>query len=72
MFGLVKQNYELPKEVLQHTGIDIFELDTFELDTFELDTFELDTFELDEFIPDSFSIVPLKRGIIGVLEIGYI
>lgn len=72
MFGLVEQNYELPKELLKEIGIDFFEYETFEHDTLSPDTFKIDTFDFDSFIPDSLGITFLRRGVIGVNKIGYI
>lgn len=71
MFGLVEQNYELPKELLREIGIDVFDYETFEFDTFEPDTFAVDSFDFESFVPDSLGITFLRRGVIGVNRIGY-
>ena len=71
MFGLVEQDYTMPKEVFEELGLDTLELDTLELDTLELDTLELDTLELDSLELDKLDIVFLRRGVIGVSKIGY-
>jgi len=66
-FTIVKQEYELPRDVLEQCGFDLIKLDTIELDTIELDTIELDTIEL-----DTIGIRPLRRGLIEVNCIGYV
>lgn len=66
LFGLVKQDYSLPKEVLEELGIDTVELDTVEIDTIELDPVELDTVDLDQI---GFKI--LKRGFVKEDTVGY-
>ena len=71
MFGLVEQNYELPKELLREIGVDVLDNETFEFDTFEPDTFEVDSFNFDSFAPDTLGITFLRRGVIGVNKVGY-
>ena len=71
MFGLVEQNYELPKELLKEIGVDVFDYETFEFDTFEQDTFKIDSLDYDSFAPDTLGIAFLRRGVIGVNKIGY-
>lgn len=71
MFGLVEQNYELPKELLNEIGVDVFDYETFEFDTFEADTFNIETFDFDSFAPDTLGITFLRRGVIGVNKVGY-
>ena len=72
MFGLVEQDYKLPKEVLEKIGIETFDYETFEADSFEPDTFEPETFSVDSFEPDTLDITFLRRGVIGVSKVGYI
>ena len=72
MFGLVEQNYELPKDVLEEIGVKTLDYETFELDTFTTDTFQYDTFNYDTFEPDNIGIKYLRRGVIGVSKIGYV
>lgn len=72
MFGLVKQDYTLPMEVIEQMGIETFDYETFEYDTFEPDTFSYDTFEPDSFELDTLDITILRRGVIGVSKIGYV
>jgi hypothetical protein len=71
-FGLVDQDYTLPKDVMMEIGIQVFEYDKFEYDTFEYDRFDYDRFEYDKFEYDTLQISLLRRGVIGVNKIGYV
>lgn len=72
MFGLVEQDYTLPKELINQMGIETFDYETFQYDTFEPDTFSFSTFETDPFQPDNLKITFLRRGVIGVSKVGYV
>ena len=72
MFGLVEQDYTLPKEVIEEIGISTFDYETFEYDTFEAESFEFETFSFDTFEPETLGITCLRRGVIGVSKIGYV
>lgn len=72
MFGLVEQDYVLPKELIKEIGIETFDYETFETTTFEPKSFAVSSFELDTFEPDTLDIHFLRRGVIGVSRIGYI
>ena len=71
-FGLVDQNYELPNEVLEKIGIDVFRYDEFELQEPTIDFHEPDMPELGiiEVQPPEISFP--KRGVIAVGKVGYI
>ena len=71
MFGLVEQDYVLPKELIKEIGIETFDYETFETSTFEPKSFAVSSFELDTFEPDTLDIHFLRRGVIGVNKIGY-
>jgi hypothetical protein len=72
MFGLVEQDYTLPKEIIEQMGIETFEYESFQYDTFEPEGFSFDTFETDIFEPDTLDITFLRRGVIGVSKVGYV
>ncbi len=72
MFGLVDQNYRLPKDVMREIGIEVFEYESFDYERFEIPTFEIDRFEPNRFEVDTIDIRFLRRGVIGVSRIGYI
>ena len=72
MFGLVKQDYRLPKDVLEAIGVKVFEYEKFEYKRFEPIHFQYRRFNYKRFEPIRMNIVFLRRGVIGVNEIGYI
>lgn len=71
-FGIVDQSYELPQEVMDAIGIEVFEYEKFEYDTFQADTFQVDSFTPDSFEYDKFGIRILRRGVIEIGKVGYI
>lgn len=72
MFGLVDQNYELPDEVLKEVGFEVFKYEEFSYDEFKHEEFQFEDFKTEEFEIESISIGFLRRGVIGVQQIGYI
>lgn len=71
-FGLVEQNYKLPKEILEEIGIKVFEYKKFEPKKFEPQKFEIKRFEYNRLEPVQIDVTFLRRGVIGVGVIGYI
>ena len=72
MFGLVEQDYTLPKEIIEQIGIETFDYETFEYGTFKTESFSYDTFGKETFEPDTLDITFLRRGVIGVSKVGYV
>lgn len=72
LFGLVKQDYKLPDDIIEELGLETFSFDTFSSDTFEADSFAFDTFAAESIQPDTLGITMLRRGVIGVSTIGYV
>ena len=72
MFGLVKQDYVLPKDVIKEIGIEVFDYETFDIETFEPDSFTVESFSPDSFAAEKLCISFLRRGVIGVSKIGYV
>lgn len=72
MFGLVEQDYTLPKEIIKEIGIETFDYESFEISSFEPESFLISTFEVDTFELETLNIHFLRRGVIGVSKIGYI
>lgn len=70
MFGLVDQDYELPDEVINELGFDLYEVDEFNVDEYDIDEFTLDEYDIDDYDGDFISV--LRRGVIGVHRVGYI
>ena len=69
-FGVVKQDYILPDNVLKELGIDLFDYENMFFDEYRFDKFNFDELSLDEYIPDFISII--RRGVIGIHQIGYV
>lgn len=69
-FGLVDQDYQLPKEVLDEIGTELFEYEQFLPNEFEYEHFEPEYFQCEYFQPEMIKI--LRRGVIAVHQIGYI
>ena len=70
-FGLVEQDYTLPEEVLKEMGVHIFEYEKFDYSQFEPDRFEPVKFEADRVAIPEFGVTFLRRGVIGISQIGY-
>ena len=71
-FGLVDQNYELPQEIIEKIGIDVFEYEKFEYNVFQNDSFQFEAFTPDYFEYEKFGITIIRRSVIGVGKIGYV
>ena len=72
MFGLVKQDYTLPEDVLEYIGIDVFQYEKFLPKQFQKENFAPLNFNQRKFEADTIGIHILRRGVIGVSEIGYV
>ncbi len=72
MFGLVDQDYTLPEDVMKEIGIDVFDYEQFDYEKSEYDRFDYDTFQPDRFEPVQIEMTFLRRGVIGVNQIGYL
>ena len=71
-FGIVDQDYSLPKEVLKEMGLDTFDFDAFVPDSFEFQNFDSFEFSPDEFVPDFSNMHFIRRGVIEAASIGYL
>lgn len=69
-FSLVSQDYRLPDDVLREIGVDIFDYENFLPDEMSADRFKPDTIAAD--IPSHDMIRVVRRGVIGVYQIGYV
>ena len=72
MFGLVKQDYSLPDEILQGMGITIVELEKINPNKVKLSLSKPNTASLSVTKPDFVDIQILKRGVIAFHTIGYV
>lgn len=69
-FGVVKQNYILPDNVIEELGIDLFDYEKMFFEEYQFDKFNFEELSLDEYIPDFISII--RRGVIGIHQVGYV
>ena len=65
MFGLVEQNYELPAEVMEAVGFDVFKYEEFKYDEFKPEEFTFEELQMQEFETESLSIGFFRRGVMG-------
>lgn len=72
MFGLIEQNYVIPKDILEEIGIETLDYEILEAKNVESDKFELDKFFTDSIEVEMINIKFLRRGIIEVTKVGYI
>lgn len=72
MFGLVAQNYTLPEDVMREIGVTVFTPTQFAPSHFEPCRFEPTKFEPSHFSITTFKPYFLRRGVIGIREIGYV
>ena len=72
MFGLVDQYYTLPAEVLEKIGIDVFQYEKFSFNKFQYDKFTYEKFTYQKLQYETLGIGILRRGVIGVSQIGYV
>lgn len=72
MFGLVKQDYSLPEDILKNIGVDVFKYEQFIPAPFRSNGFMPTAFKQKQFEPNTLGITVLRRGVIGVAQIGYV
>lgn len=72
MFGLVDQNYELSDDVMEAVGFEVFKYEEFSFEEFVHEEFKFEEFSFEEFKTEGISIGFLRRGVIGVQQIGYV
>lgn len=71
-FGLVKQDYVLPKDVIESLGLKVFKYEKFIFNTPDIKKFEPKRFNYKKFEPNTINIYFLRRGVIGVNKVGYV
>ncbi len=71
-FGLVDQDYEMSEELLQQMGLPVFDEETIKLQPFEYQSFDAEAFHHEGFEFERVNISVVRRGVIGVFNIGYI
>ena len=69
-FGVVNQDYRLPEETMREIGIDIFDYELYGFDRYHINEYQPNYFNIDEYEPSMIKLI--RRGVIGVHQIGYI
>lgn len=72
MFGIVDQDYQIPHELLNEIGLSTFKYEQTQLELFETSTFEVHTFKYEQFAYETLGFTLLRRGVIGVNQVGYL
>jgi predicted aspartyl protease len=71
-FGLVKQDYVLPDEILQEIGIDLADISQIVVKKTEIKKTEIKLIEIDKAKYHTVQLTMVKRGVIGINVIGYV
>lgn len=69
-FGIVDQDYKLPEEVLKELGLSLFEYEKFLPHESSFSTYRSSRYEVNQY--SSSMIKVLRRGVIGIRQIGYL
>ena len=72
LFGLVKQDYKLPKSVLKSLGVKTVEVKKCHLQKATIRRMKTLKLTQKKMQPKAVEVIPLRRGVIGVSQIGYI
>lgn len=70
LFGIVKQDYRLPDEIVTELGFDLYELDKYIVEEYDFDKFPFDEFDVNKYNGEFIRV--LRRGVIGVHNVGYV
>jgi hypothetical protein len=71
-FGLVDQDYTLPKEAEEYLGLKSYKVRSYEPRSYKVRSYEPRSYKVRSYEPKTLNIVTLRRGIIGVNKIGYV
>ena len=70
-FGLVEQDYKIPKEILERSGIKTFDFSVYSPNRYEYKKFEVSKFNVSRFEYETIKMDFLKREVIGIGKIAY-
>lgn len=71
-FGLVGQDYTLPRAVLDRIGIKVFETKPYESKRYETKTYQTKRYETKRYQVKRIDFIVLERGVIEVRKVGYV
>lgn len=71
-FGLVDQNYELPRDVLESIGVNVFDYERFSPTEISISKNSIGKFDFNRAQHEKLEITFLRRGVIGVQKVAYL
>ena len=72
MLCIAFSGFQTENSTLKEIGIDVFDYEQFQYNQFEPEKFEFKQFDTEQFAPQQLEMTFLRRGVIGVNEIGYV
>lgn len=72
VFGLVKQDYSLPKDVCKKLGFDVYGISDYEYEKYTMEKYDNEKYKFEHYKKETIDAIILKRGVISCRKIGYI
>lgn len=72
VFGLVKQDYSLPKDVCKKLGFDVYGISDYEYEKYTIEKYDNEKYQSEHYKKETIDAIILKRGVISCRKIGYI
>ena len=72
VFGLVKQDYSLPKDVCKKLGYDVYGISDYEYEKYIMEKYDNEKYQFEHYQKETIDVIILKRGVISCRKIGYI
>ena len=71
VFGLVKQDYSLPKDVCKKLGFDVYGISDYEYEKYTMEKYDNEKYKFEHYKKETIDAIILKRGVISCRRIGY-
>lgn len=71
VFGLVKQDYSLPKDVCKKLGYDVYGISDYEYEKYTIAKYNNEKYQFEHYKKETIDAIILKRGVISCRKIGY-
>lgn len=71
VFGLVKQDYSLPKDVRKKLGYDVYGISDYEYEKYTIAKYNNEKYQFEHYKKETIDAIILKRGVISCRKIGY-
>lgn len=72
VFGIVEQDYTMPKEVREKLGFPVYRYEEYQSKEYEYKKYQPQTYEMKKYDWKQMDCVILKRGVIGFRKVGYV